>query len=102
MNEGTQEALLYAAYELRCGTESRLQDYLDARADIAKKKKKGWQIMDSAKELDRAIRLGDKIAEASIVDGQGAIIIAAFYTPVSARLREAAGARLHTLLHAMK
>lgn len=102
LNDGTQEALFYAAYELRCGTEARLQDYLDARDDIAKKKKKGWQIMDSAKELDRAIRLGDKIAEASIVDSDGAIIIATFYTPVSSRLREAAGARLHNLLHAMK
>lgn len=102
LSEGTHEALFYAAYELRCGTESRLQDYLEARADIAKKKKKGWQIMDSAKELDRAIRLGDKIAEASIIDSDGAIIVAAFYTPVSSRLRETAGARLHNLLHAMK
>jgi hypothetical protein len=102
LNEGTQEALLYAAYELRCGTEARLQEYLDARKDIARKKKKGWQIIDSARELDRAIRLGDRIAEAAILDAHGVTVFAAFYTPVSARLRETAGARLHTLLHAMK
>jgi hypothetical protein len=102
LDERSREALFYAAYELRCGTESRLQDYLDAREDIAKKKKKGWHIMDSAKELDRAIRLGDKVAEAAIVDSDGATVVAAFYTPVSARLRETAGACLHDLLHAMK
>lgn len=102
LNEGSQEALFYAAYELRCGTESRLQEYLDARAGIANKKKKGWQIINSAKELDRAIRLGDKIAEATIVGTDGVTVVTAFYTPVSARLRETAGARLHNHLHAMK
>ena len=102
LDEGTQESLLYAAFELRSGTESRLQDYLDAREDIAKHKKQGWKIIGSAKELDRVIRLGDKIVEARFLDDQGKIQMAVYYTPITTRLREAAGARLHDLLHAMK
>jgi hypothetical protein len=35
------DALFYAAFELRCAVESRLQQYLNAREDIAKHKKKG-------------------------------------------------------------
>jgi hypothetical protein len=102
LNEGGQESLFYAAFELRSGTESRLQDYLDAREDIAKHRKQGWKIMGSAKELDRALRLGDKIIEARFHNESGNIKIAAYYTPITARLREAAGARLHDLVHAMK
>jgi len=102
LDEHTREALFYAAFELRCGTESRLQDYLDARKDIAKHKKQGWKIMGSAKELDRLLRLGDAIFEASFLDGDGRIALALYYTPVTARLRESAGTRLHDLVHAMK
>src|SRR5437016_373737 len=102
LDEGTRESLLYAAFELRSGTESRLQDYLDARKDIAKHKKQGWKIMGSARELDRLLRLGDTIFEASFLDEDDSIALALYYTPVTARLRESAGARLHDLLHAMK
>lgn len=98
----TRESLFYAAFELRCGTESRLQDYLDAREDIAKHKKQGWKIMGSARELDRILRLGDTIFEARVLDEHDELLLALYYTPVTARLREAAGARLHDLLHAMK
>jgi hypothetical protein len=102
LNEGTPQALFYAAFELRAGTESRLQDYLDARDDVAKHKKQGWKIIGSAKELDRRIGLGDKIVEARFLDESGNIRMAVYYTPITARLREAAGARLHDLTHAMK
>ena len=102
LDEGTRESLFYAAFELRCGTESRLQDYLDAREDIAKHKKQGWNIMGSAKELDRILRLGDTIFEACMVDEHDERVLALYYTPVTAQLREAAGGRLHDLLHAMK
>src|SRR6266705_6089038 len=85
LDEGTQESLLYAAFELRCSTESRLQDYLDAREDIAKRKKQGWKIMGSAKELDRGTGLGDKIVEARFLDEHGNIQMAVYYTPITTR-----------------
>ncbi len=102
LDAGTREELFYAAFELRCGTESRLQEYLDARDDIAKHRKQGWKIMGSAKELDRILRLGDTVFEASFLNERSEVVMALYYTPVTARLRESAGARLHDLLHAMK
>ena len=50
--------------------------------------------MGSAKELDRILRLGDTIFEACVLDEHGERVLALYYTPVTARLREAAGARL--------
>ena len=102
LDQNTQEALFYAALELRCGSESRLQEYLNAREDVARHKKQGWKIMCSARELDRLLRLGDTIYEAALLDRKGGIVLALYYTPITARLRESAGARLHGLLHAMK
>jgi hypothetical protein len=101
LDQNNREALFYAAFELRCGTESRLQQYLDARKDIAHHKKQGWRIIGSSRELDRRIQLGDTIYEACLSDDAGNSIFL-YYTPISARLRESAGARLHDLLHAMK
>lgn len=101
LDQRTQEGLFYAAFELRCGTESRLQQYLDARSDIARHKKRGWKIVGSSHELDRRIRLGDTIYEAQLSDHNGNFIFL-YYTSVTARLRESAGARLHDLLHAAK
>ena len=102
LDQHTREALFYAAFELRSGTESRLQDYLDARKDIAKHKKQGWKIMGSAKELDRLLRLGDTIFVGSFLDRDNNVVLAVYYTPITARLRESAGARLHDVLHTMK
>ena len=101
LDQNTREALFYAAFELRCGTESRVQQYLDARKDIARHKKQGWKIVGSSRELDRRIQLGDTIYEACLSDDVGNSIFL-YYTSISARLRESAGARLHDLLHAMK
>jgi hypothetical protein len=100
--EGTKEALFYAAFELRSGTESRLQEYLDARRDIATRKKQGWHIIGSGKELDKNVQLGDNIYEARFLDEKGTLKMAAYYIPILARLRKAAGGPLHDLLHAMK
>jgi hypothetical protein len=98
---GSRESLFHAAFELRSGTESRLQDYLDARDDIAKHRKQGWKIVGSAKELDRVFRLGNRIVEARFLDEQGDLKFAVYYIPINSRLRDAAGGRLHDLLHAM-
>jgi hypothetical protein len=102
LNEATHHSLFYAAFELRAGTEARLQQYLEAREDIAEHKKQGWKIIGSAKELDRGLHLGDKICEARFFDANGDVKMAAYYTPITARLRDTAGALLHDLLHAMK
>jgi len=102
LDSGKQDALFYAAFELRSGTEARLQEYLDARNDIAEHRKQGWKIPASAKDLDLAFQLGDKIVEMRILNESGGTRIAAYYTPVTKRLSTTAGGRLHDILHAMK
>src|ERR1017187_4197834 len=100
--EGSQESLFYAAFELRCGIETRLQDYLDAQDGISKQKKEGWRIMNAGKELERVFNLGDKIIEVTIFDKESEQSrFALYYTPVSERLRKN-GARLGEISHAMK
>lgn len=101
LNQETNEGVFYAAFELRCGTESRLQQYLDARNDIARHRKQGWKIIGSTRELDKRIRLGDAIYEARLQNDKGDFIFL-YHIPITARLGESAGARLHDLLHAMK
>src|SRR6266513_3595789 len=93
LDRHTQERFFHAAFELRCGTESRLQQYLDARSDIARHKKQGWKIVGSSRELDRRIRLGDTIYEAQLLDHNDNFIFST--TPLS--LRDSANPRLHDL-----
>jgi hypothetical protein len=35
LDEGYPESLFYAAFELRCGVESRMKEYLDAQDHIS-------------------------------------------------------------------
>lgn len=42
LDENTKEALFYAAFELRCGIESRLLQYWEANKHIHLMKKAGW------------------------------------------------------------
>lgn len=60
LDSGVPDDLFYSAFELRCALESRLQDYLDARDDIAKRKKKGWKIAVSSRALEEAFEEGIK------------------------------------------
>jgi hypothetical protein len=68
LDEGSREGVFYAAFELCCGTESRLQQYLDPRKDIARHRKQGWKIIGSSCELDRQLGLGDTIYEARLIN----------------------------------
>jgi hypothetical protein len=92
--------LFYAAFELRCAIESRLQQYLDARDDIAKRKKKGWRIAASQLELMKIFRDGRTIVEL-LLSAPGAGEIRLFFTPVRENLVKA-GDRLGNLLHRAK
>lgn len=49
LDEGSPESLFYAAFELRCGIEARLQQYEEALANIAKIRRAGWRIPKVAK-----------------------------------------------------
>ena len=101
LDSGEHENLFYAAFELRCGVEARIQDYLNARSDISKKKKKGWKVAAAGRELDKAFTEGLKIVETvlySPITGKEAPF---FHTPVVPQLRQEIG-QIGELLHAQK
>lgn len=96
------EALFYAALELRCGIEARMQEYLQAQKHISKKMKSGWQIAKLGKNIERAFQLGDKVVEISILDKRTSDrILALYYTPVTKKLRKM-GEKLGKYMHAQK
>ena len=99
LDSGKHESLFYAAFELRCGVEARLQEYLEARDDIAKKKKKGWKVAAAGKELDKAFKNGLRIVEIVIYSPATGDSAPFFHTPVQPELRTAVG-QLGDLLHA--
>jgi hypothetical protein len=102
LNEERLDFLFYAALELRCGIEARLQEYLEAQKHIAECRRSGWRIPKLAKNIERAFQLGDKIARVTILDQNTKEKIATFiYTPVTAELQKN-GQRLGNLLHALK
>ncbi len=101
LDEGTQESLFHAAFELRCGIESRLQEYLEVQDQISNSKKEGWQIAKLAKGLESAFKLGDKIVELEFLELKTGQKMPVYFTPVTARLRKQ-GERLGDYLHAMK
>ena len=93
--------LFYAAFELRCAIESRLRQYLNARDDIAKHKKKGWHMAASEKELAKKFRDGRTIVELLLAVKNMSKELRLFYTPVKKTL-VAAGDRLGDFLHCSK
>ena len=96
--EQTQEGLFYAALELRSGIESRIHEYLDAREDIAKRKKHGYQIAKLARGLEAVFAAGEKVVEIRAVNDGGKTLWVLHFTPVRRSLRNHAE-RLGDLLH---
>src|SRR5262245_52711386 len=101
LNEGTREALFYAAFELRAGIEARMQEYLHAQESVAQYKKEAWQIKKLGQYLEDAFAIGNRIVQIAIVDEDNRELIdVLYYTPVTSELQRN-GQRLGELLHAM-
>lgn len=96
--DGSQESLFYAAFELRTGIESRMHEYLEAREDIAKRKKHGYQIAKLAKGLESVFAADEKVVEVKVAGRKKEELLAVYFTPVRASLRKHAE-RLGDLLH---
>lgn len=100
--ETAPESLFYAAFELRCGIESRMQEYLDAWDHVTKKMKQGWRISELGRSIERSFRSGNTIIRWAIHDDLGDRPIVVFYhTPVTKYLRTR-GEKLGNYLHSMK
>jgi len=102
LDEGNFESLFYAAWELRCGIESRIQTYLEAHDFISKKLKKGWQVAKLAKGLEEAFENSKKIVRFQCFQpGTKDPLFILIYTPVTPKLQKY-GEKLGSYLHAMK
>lgn len=94
-----ESTLFYAAFELRCGIEARMKEYLEAQQHLARKKRQGWQIAKLGRHIESAFKLGDRKARLNIRQPDTNEVLAEFlYTPVTRSLRRK-GERLGELLH---
>ena len=102
LDDGTPESLIYAALELRFGIEARMQEYLDAQTHMSERQKKGWKIAKLGKTIERAFRLGDRVAQIIVTERETDVVVhKLYYTPVSTSLRKK-GQVLGEYLHSMK
>ena len=88
LQEIAPQALFYAAFELRCGFEARMSQYLAAQAAVSKKKKKGYQIAKLAKNIEAVFKSGEKYVRLTVEDSAGVVAVELWYSPVTAALRK--------------
>lgn len=98
MDEGTEEALIYAALELRCGVEAKLREYIETIEHIPKAQKKEWAVAKLGRSIQSAYRTGDKIMIFTIRFPEDGAELRLLYTPVTKRLQDIAK-RLGDFLH---
>lgn len=102
LDENTKEGLFYAAFELRCGIESRLLQYWEANKHIHQMRKAGWEIPKIARDLEKAFIRRDKITRIDVLDSAGTELrISLYFTPVTKDL-EALGRKIGNLIHCPK
>ncbi len=102
MSEGTHESLFYVSFELRCGIEARMSEYLEAWEHISKKKKKGWRIAEMGRNVEESFKTGNKIVRWAVHDKKtDELIICLYYTPVTVALKKSSE-KIGNYLHSMK
>lgn len=102
LDDATHESLFYAAFELRCGVQARLSEYVRAQKETSAKKKGDWRIPKLARDLEEAFRTGDKVIRLTLTpEGTGGEGLLLQYIPVHSIIQQMAG-QLGNVLHAMK
>jgi hypothetical protein len=97
-----QASMFYAAFELRCGIEARMREYLIARQEASKKVSKGWKMADLHGQIAAKFKLGLQYARWAVHDeGTGELLVCFYYTPVTPQLKKL-GQQLGDFLHVMK
>jgi hypothetical protein len=100
LRDDNAPSLFYAAFELRCGVEARMREYLEVAEDISEKRKQGWEVVKLGKDIERAFEVGDKIVQL-IFHGAGNTEVCIYHTPVSSKLQKQAK-QLGDYMHALK
>lgn len=95
---GTSDALFYAAFEIRCGVEARLHEYLAGAAKVATVKKGLWQIRNLAREVEGVFDVYTKAVVATFVHPDTGKKLKIEYTPVTPELKKV-GEMLGDFLH---
>lgn len=80
-------SLMYAALELRCGIEARLQEFASNAPGVTKKQARDWEIKKLGRTVDAAFRMGDKIL-ILLVQLHEKPVAQFIYAPVTARLQD--------------
>ena len=88
----------YAAYELRCGIEARLKQYLSVQKDLPKKLKKGWRIAVLGKGTEQLFKTRDHILRFKMTNTRTRKACVLLYTPVGRDLHKM-GEQLGNFLH---
>ena len=102
LDSETCEGLFYAAYELRCGIEARMREYLDGHDHISKEQKKEWKLGKLSKTVEKFFGDTNRVTEVTISPKQNpSEKYVAYYTPVTPELIKL-GQQLGDLLHAQK
>jgi len=102
LEEKSLESIFYAAFELRCGIEARMQEYLEAWNHVPENRKKNWSIPKLGRSIEAAFQLGNSVVRFAVHAGDSDGLLACFYhTPVSKELKSQ-GEKLGNLLHAAK
>jgi hypothetical protein len=82
----TPEGIFYAAFELRCGIESRLSQYLAVQEENDGLVKQGWHVARLAARLNEHFGTGDKYVRLIVRQPGGARPYVLLYTPVTKKL----------------
>src|SRR5208283_5304515 len=98
LSSGDTSSLFYAAFELRCGIEARLHEYLDGARDIASVKNGLWQIKHLVREVENSFDIYSKAIAVTLTNPETMEEVICAYTPVTARLRKI-GEKLGDYLH---
>ncbi|KFI23740.1 hypothetical protein [Nitrosococcus oceani] len=77
-------------------------EYLEVWDHISKKKKKGWRIAETHRNLEEAFRSGNKVVRWAVHDRvENNLQVCLYHTPVTTRLRKD-GEKLGNYLYSMK
>ncbi|MDH3712060.1 MAG: hypothetical protein OER04_19390 [Cyclobacteriaceae bacterium] len=89
LEKNENQFLYYAAFEIRCGVEARMQEYLKTQQHISKRKQQGWKIATLGKNIENVFKLGQKDAVLRVRDSDTKeLLLEARYTPVKAELKK--------------
>jgi len=93
-----EASLFYAAFELRCGIEARLQEYFHQAAKITKVKRDLWQIGKLGYEIEKVFDKYEKPIQVRFVHPETGEEFPCSYTPVTSHVRNI-GKKLGDYLH---